>query len=180
MMNRLQFLTLVFTPLVARCIPAQASPRLPSRIQIADRSEPGQRLILSGRALGSDGRPLAGVEIYAYHTGADGLYRRDRYTPEWPSKPPRLEGTLRTAADGSYEIDTIKPAAYPSRNNPAHIHFKLRASGFPEQGETIWFEGDPLLTAQQKAPYIVRLRRDNDGVLRGTHNFRLGSPQWNG
>ena len=180
MMNRLQFLALVFTPLVARCIPLRASPRLPSRIQIAANSEPGERLILSGHALGSDGRPLAGVEIYAYHTGADGLYRRDRYTPEWPSKPPRLQGTLRTATDGSYEIDTIKPAAYPSRNNPAHIHFKLRASGFPEQGETIWFEGDPLLTAQQKAAYVVRLRRDSDGVLRGTHDFHLGSPQWNG
>jgi len=177
MMNRLQFLALVFTPMLARCLPAQASPEVPSRIQIAGRSEPGVRLILSGRALGRDGKPLAGVEIYAYHTGADGLYRADRYTPEWPSKPPRLEGTLRTAADGSYQIDTIKPGAYPSRNNPAHIHFKLRARGYPEQGETIWFEGDPLLTSQQKPAYVVRLQRDSAGVLHGTHDFHLGSPQ---
>jgi Protocatechuate 3,4-dioxygenase beta subunit len=177
MITRLQFLALVFTPLIARCTPAQASPRLPSRIQIAAKGEPGERLILSGHTLGPDGRPLAGVEVYAYHTGADGLYRRDRYTPEWPSKPPRLQGTLRTAGDGSYQIDTIKPAAYPSRNNPAHTHFKLRAPGFPEQGETIWFEGDPLLTAQQKAPYVVPLRRDSDGVLRGRHDFKLGSAQ---
>ncbi|MGH9422656.1 MAG: protocatechuate 3,4-dioxygenase, partial [Thermoanaerobaculia bacterium] len=104
-------------------------------------------------------------------------YRDDRYTPEWPAKPPRLQGTLRTAADGSYEIDSIKPAAYPSRNNPAHIHFKLRAPGYPEQGETIWFEGDLLLTAQQKASYIVRLHRDANGLWRGTHDFHLGSPQ---
>jgi protocatechuate 3,4-dioxygenase, beta subunit len=175
MMNRLQFFALLFTPLLARCLPAQASP-LPSRIQIAGRNEPGTRLILSGRVLGSDGRPLAGVEVYAYHTGADGLYRRDRYTPEWPSKPPRLEGTLRTAADGSYQIDTIKPGAYPSHNNPAHIHFKLRAPGYAEQGQTLWFEGDPLLTAAQGSAYIVRLY-DTGGVLRGKYDFRLGSPQ---
>src|SRR4051812_19901470 len=98
MMNRLQFLALVFTPLLARCMPAQASPHTPSRIQIAGRSEPGVRLLLSGRTFGRDGKPLPGVEIYAYHTGADGLYRNDRYTPEWPAKPPRLQGTLHTAA----------------------------------------------------------------------------------
>jgi protocatechuate 3,4-dioxygenase, beta subunit len=135
------------------------------------------RLILSGRASGSDGKPLPGAEIYAYHTGADGLYRVDRYTPEWPSKPPRLQGTLRTAADGSYQIDTIKPGAYPGRNNPAHIHFKLRASGYAEQGETIWFEGDPLLTPQQKPAYVVHLQPDSDGALHGTHDFHFGSPQ---
>lgn len=135
------------------------------------------RLLLSGRTLGRDGKPLAGVEIYAYHTGADGLYRNDRYTPEWPAKPPRLQGTLHTAANGSYQIDTIKPGAYPSRNNPAHIHFKLRAPGYPEQGETIWFEGDPLLTSQQKPAYVVRLQRDSGGVLHGTHDFHLGRPQ---
>ena len=158
-------------------MPAQASSTGPSRIQIAGRSEPGIRLILSGRAFGSDGKPLAGVEIYAYHTGADGLYRTDRYTPEWPSKPPRLQGTLRTAADGSYQIDTVKPGSYPSRNNPAHIHFKLRASGYPERGETIWFEGDALLTPKEKPAYVVHLQHDSSGVLHGTHDFHLGSPQ---
>jgi protocatechuate 3,4-dioxygenase beta subunit len=177
MMNRLQFLALVFAPLLTRCLPANASPNLPSRIQIASKSEPGDRLILSGRTMGRNGKPLGGVEIYAYHTGADGLYRSDRHTPEWPSKPPRLQGTLRTAADGSYQIDTIKPGSYPSRNNPAHIHFKLRAPGYTEQGETIWFEGDPLLTASQRSAYVVPLRRDAGGVLHGTHDFHLGSPQ---
>jgi protocatechuate 3,4-dioxygenase beta subunit len=177
MMNRLQFLALFVTPLIARCLPAHASPAMHPRIQIATANEPGERLALSGHALGSDGRPLAGVEIYAYHTDARGLYRDDRNIPEWPSKPPRLQGTLRTAADGSYEIDTIKPAPYPSRNNPAHIHFKLRAPGYPEQSETIWFEGDPLLTSQQKAPYVVALHRKTDGVWRGAHDFHVGSPQ---
>ena len=167
---RMQLLALLSVPLLA-------SPGLTSHIVIAGPKEPGQRLVITGRVFGADGKPRGGVEIYAYHTGADGLYRPDRYTPEWPLKPPRLQGTLRTASDGSYQIETIKPGAYPSRNNPAHIHFKLRASGYPEQGETIWFEGDPLLTPQQKHAYVVHLQADSGGTLHGIHDFHLGTAQ---
>ena len=144
-----------------------------SHIRIAPPGEPGQRLILTGRVFDAHGRPAVNVEIYAYHTDARGLYRNDRYTPEWPSRPPRLQGTLRTAADGSYEIDTILPAPYPSRNNPAHIHFDLRGPGF-DQGETLLFEGDPLLRYAPTTPASVRpLVRDKQGVWHCTRDFHL-------
>ena len=99
----------------------------PSHMKIAADNEPGQRMIITGRVFGTDGKPLGGVTIDAYHTDAKGLYRLDDHYPE---EPARLHGTLVTAADGSYEIDTIRPAPYPHRNIPAHIHFRLRGKGF--------------------------------------------------
>ena len=106
-------------------------------------------MILTGKVLDVDGHPRGGVEIYAYHTDANGLYR-----PEgWSSLPPRLQGTLHTAADGTYQIDTIRPTPYPNRTIPAHIHFHLRAPGMHEQSEILWFTGDPLLKPDDYAKY---------------------------
>ena len=123
-----RILALLFIPL-----DAYASP---SRMKIAADNEPGQRLVITGHVLGADGKPRR-VELYAYHTDAKGLYRPDgSFKGE-----PRLRGTLVTAADGSYEIDTIKPAPYPNRDIPAHIHVHLRGPGF-DQEEEIRFEGN--------------------------------------
>jgi protocatechuate 3,4-dioxygenase beta subunit len=164
-----------------------ASPGLSSRIRIAPAGEPGERMILAGRVVGVDGGPLGGIEIEAYHTDATGLYRPDRSVPSWPDRPPRLSGRLTTAADGSYEIDTVRPGAYPGGGNPAHIHFRIFASGAhftgTHQGETLWFEGEPFLTPEQVRREtsiaagtfcaIQPLARGADGVLRCRRDFRF-------
>ena len=127
MMNRIAWLALLFLAAVANA----KSPK----VKIASDSEPGQRLILTGHVVDPDGKPVR-VMLYAYHTDARGLYRPDgSFRGE-----PRLKGTLLTAPDGSYEIDTIRPAPYPNRNIPAHIHVHLR---WPQhdQEEEIRFEG---------------------------------------
>jgi protocatechuate 3,4-dioxygenase beta subunit len=151
-----------------------------SHIQIATQSEPGQRMILTGKVLDADSHPVGGVEIHAFHTDAKGLYH-----PEGSSSaPPRLQGTLRTAPDGTYQIDTIRPMPYPNARIPAHVHFELRAPGIPEQKEILWFTGDPFLRPGDYAKYehdgtfspIRPLLKGVDGVLRCTRDFRLGRP----
>src|SRR5256885_10298219 len=122
-------------------------------LQIAPHGEPGQRLLLSGKVFGPDGKPRAGIEMHAWHTDAQGLYRRDR-----GDGPPRLQGTLRTAADGSYAIDTIKPGLYPAAKSGAHMHFKIG-----DRNETIFFDGASA----------IRLARRAARVLRGTHDLQL-------
>jgi protocatechuate 3,4-dioxygenase beta subunit len=126
-------------------------------LQIAPHSEPGERLLLTGKVFGPGGKPRAGVEMHVWHTDAQGLYHRQP-----GDAPPRLQGTLRTAADGSYAIDTIKPGAYPGGKGRAHMHFTVGG-----QSETIFFDG----------PSSVHLQRGGDGVLRGTWDFHLRGAQ---
>ena len=145
-----------FAPFVPRAWglqwPEQPANPSATSARIAPASEPGDPLVISGRVYESDGRtPAAGVVIYAYHTDAKGLYRPDHYTADWSTRRPRLEATVRTGKDGAYEFTTIRPAPYPQRNNPAHVHFVLWWPDRHRQGDTLWFDGDPLLTPQMYA-----------------------------
>jgi protocatechuate 3,4-dioxygenase beta subunit len=123
-------------------------------------------MLLTGRVLGPDGRPRGGVVMKVHQTDARGEYGRDA------GGNARLHGTLVTAPDGSFSIDTIRPGAYPDGRSAAHIHFLLRADG-REQPETLFFAGDPRLTPQQPESLRLNLRRGSDGVWRGTYDFRL-------
>lgn len=147
----------------------------PSHLVIAPPGEPGVRIVVSGRVLDASGRPVPRVDIRAYHTDARGLYRADSKMYS-DSAPPRLQGTLRTADDGSYVIETIRPAPYPSRTLPAHIHFELRPPNGPHEYAILYFADDPLLTAQQRAklPQAICRLAPSKGILRCTRDFHLG------
>lgn len=153
-----------------------AAALLSSHLTIAGPNEPGQRLVVSGRVLDAAGHAVAGVMVRAYHTDARGLYRSD-HQMYGASAPPRLQGSLRTAADGSYVIETIRPAPYPDRTIPAHIHFELRPPNGTREPAILYFADDPLLTAAERAkrPWAVcALTRTPDRVLHCTRDFHLG------
>jgi protocatechuate 3,4-dioxygenase beta subunit len=139
-----RILALLFIPLAAY--------GSPSRAKLAPDNEPGQRMVITGHVFGSDGKPIGGVQIEAYHTDANGNYRLD---DRYPEEPARLHRTLVTAADGSYQIETIRPAPYPHRSVPAHIHFRLLGHGF-DRRET-W-----------NLPKLPP-----NGLLRLTHDFHV-------
>ncbi|HEY2092751.1 MAG TPA: hypothetical protein VGJ81_12750 [Thermoanaerobaculia bacterium] len=148
----------------------------PSHLLLAPLSEPGQRIVVSGRVLDASGHPVPHVTIVAYHTDAHGLYRADgsMYSD---TAPPRLRGSLRTDDHGSYDIETIRPAPYPNRSQPAHIHFELRPPTGPHEYAILYFADDPLLSAAQRAKQpqaICRLTPGGKGVLRCTRDFHLG------
>jgi protocatechuate 3,4-dioxygenase beta subunit len=144
---------------------------------IAAKSEPGERLILTGTVFGGeDGKPREGVTVYAYHTDARGHYRNK------PWGRPRLRGWARTNAKGRYEFHTIKPGPYPMRRNPAHIHMTIAVSGKTEWWiPELRFGGDPFLSrqeAERAAPHdtfasIRPLERQSDGTLRCVRDIRL-------
>lgn len=138
--------------------------------------EPGERLTVTGRVVGADGvTPAAGVILYAYHTDAEGHYTRGLATK------PRLRGWLRTGADGRYLYVTIRPAPYPGRRIPAHIHTQLWGPGVPPQwGTDLNFEDDPLVTDEDRrrsaalGPFaFVRPLERRAGGLHATHDLRL-------
>lgn len=160
--------------LAALIPPAQGS----VRVSLAAADEPGERLIVSGRVVGPDGKtPVAGASVYVYQTDKDGIYSK----PVNDSRTPRLRAHLSSDAEGRYEYSTIKPGSYPDTRNPAHIHYVVKASGYRERVFEIVFENDPLVTeriradaAKEGSGFSIRpLSRDPQGVLHCTQDIRL-------
>ena len=140
-------------------------------------TEPGEPLLVTGTVYGPDGTtPAAGVELYAYHTDAEGLYSETN-----DNTHPRLKGTVRTGADGRYELRTIKPAPYPGGGVPAHIHYRISGGGYPDQRADLNFEGDPYLSSRAAARSAERgrfgsirpLEKDADGAWHVVFDLKL-------
>lgn len=144
---------------------------LSSSARIAPESEPGDPLVVHGRAVAEDGKtPVGNAVIFAYHTDRNGLYDVAGAPPhQW-----RLKGWVRTAADGTFEFRTIRPGAYPQNKVPQHIHLNI----FIPDGRRYWadelqFADDPLLPASDRDK-AVRVRREG-GTQHVDFVFRLRS-----
>jgi protocatechuate 3,4-dioxygenase beta subunit len=125
-------------------------PRMVTRsARIAAAGEPGTPLVVHGRLFQRDGRtPAANVVVFAYHTDSRGHYdEASQGAHSW-----RLQGWARTDAAGAFEFETIRPAPYPGRTIPAHIHLSLEGPGVPRRWTPeVWFEDDDILTTAQRA-----------------------------
>jgi protocatechuate 3,4-dioxygenase beta subunit len=112
----------------------------------------GERIIVHGRILDENGRPVPQTLIEFWQANAGGRYRHKKDTYLAPIDP-NFGGCGRCLSDenGYYFFRTIKPGPYPWRNyvnswRPAHIHFSIFGSGFAQRLITqMYFEGDPLI-----------------------------------
>lgn len=111
----------------------------------------GQRILVHGKVLGWDGKPVPNTLIEIWQANAGGRYRHKNDTFEAPLDP-HFNGLGRTLTDaeGNYSFYTIKPGAYPWGNHynawrPAHIHFSLYGRQFGERLVTqMYFPDDPM------------------------------------
>ncbi|MCU1571439.1 MAG: protocatechuate 3,4-dioxygenase subunit beta [Naasia sp.] len=111
----------------------------------------GERIIVAGRVLDGEGRPVRNQLIEVWQANASGRYvhKRDQH-PAPLDRNFTGVGRAITGDDGSYRFVTIKPGPYPWRNHrnawrPAHIHFSLFGNAFTERLVTqMYFPGDPL------------------------------------
>src|SRR6267142_4767889 len=158
---------------------AKPSVAAPWKLTMVSDNEPGEPLIMSGIIYSPDGRtPLEGINLWVYHTDATGQYS----TTGGDNRNTRLHGLMRTNAEGRYEFRTIKPASYPGRRIPAHIHAFVSGPGYPEYWiDEYWFEGDPFITDDMRRKLtgqgnffpVIKLTRGNDGVLRGVRDIKI-------
>ena len=111
----------------------------------------GERIIVTGRVLGSDGEPLRGQLVEVWQANAAGRYAHSVDDHDAPLDP-NFSGGGRclTSDQGEYRFITIKPGAYPWKNHhnawrPAHIHFSVFGRSFTQRLITqMYFPGDPL------------------------------------
>lgn len=141
--------------------------------RIAGPDEPGERMMLTGRVMTADGRePAVGVVIYAHHTNAAGLYANGLPDTQWSRRHGRLRGWVRTDSEGRYSFDTVKPAPYPDRTMPAHVHLFVGEPGKrPYYIDDVVFDGEFGVTPAYRDAQelrggsgIVRLSRASSGL----------------
>ena len=117
------------------------------------RSAPlGEKMVLVGRLLDADGRPIRDGLVEIWQANASGRYFHPGDTHDAPLDP-NFKGIGRTFTDseGRYRFVTVKPGSYPWRNHPfawrpQHIHFSLLGNAPVQRLVTqMYFPGDPLL-----------------------------------
>ena len=112
----------------------------------------GERIVVTGRVLDANARPVANTLVEVWQANAAGRYPHPRDLHNAPTDPNFTgAGRALTDAEGRYRFVTIRPGEYPWRNHynawrPAHIHFSLFGPAFVTRLVTqMYFPGDPLL-----------------------------------
>jgi protocatechuate 3,4-dioxygenase, beta subunit len=143
----------------------------------------GQRIVVSGRVLDSDGRPVGNTLVEIWQANAAG-----RYVSPGDQHPAPLDpnftgaGRCMTDAGGGYRFTTIRPGCYPWRNHhnawrPAHIHFSLFGPELTSRLITqMYFPDDPLFELDP----IFQSIPDPRGRQRLVSRFDIEStePEW--
>jgi len=143
----------------------------------------GERIIVTGRVLDEDGRPVRNTLIEIWQTNAAGRYLHAKDNHPAPLDP-NFKGAGRAFTDdeGRYRFVTIKPGAYPWRNHhnawrPAHIHFSLFGPALVTRLVTqMYFPGDPLFS-QDPIFNSVRDERARQRLI-SRFDMDLTEPEW--
>jgi protocatechuate 3,4-dioxygenase beta subunit len=142
----------------------------------------GERIIVTGRVLDGDGRPIPYTLVEVWQANAAG-----RYVDPADRHPAPLDpnftgaGRCRTDGEGRYRFVTVKPGAYPWKNHhnawrPAHIHFSVFG---PELGSRLvtqmYFPGDPLMAFD---PILRSVPEGARPRLVAAFDFDTTQPEW--
>jgi protocatechuate 3,4-dioxygenase beta subunit len=111
----------------------------------------GEKIVVTGRVVDEDGKPVRNSLLEIWQCNAAGRYRHKKDQHDAPLDPNfNGWGKMFTDDDGRYRFVTIKPGPYPWGNHekawrPAHIHFSLFGNVYAQRLVTqMYFPGDPL------------------------------------
>ena len=127
----------------------------------------GTPLTIQGKILKAEdcSTPVSNATVDIWHCDSDGDYDNDGY---------KCRGAVQSDRNGNYTFTTIYPPPYGNR--PRHIHFKIRAEGFPELTSQIYFKGDPNLgndfARNAEASRVIEVVKKNE-LLTGVFNIYI-------
>jgi protocatechuate 3,4-dioxygenase beta subunit len=111
----------------------------------------GQPVVITGRVLDEDSRPVRRTLIEVWNANTYGRYSHliDAGRNDAPLDPHFYGfGRLLTDGEGNYCVRTLKPGAYIARRDigwwrPPHVHFSILGSGLRLVTQ-MYFPGEPL------------------------------------
>lgn len=144
----------------------------------------GEPCFVSGRVLGLQGQPLAGVQMDVWQSDEDGFY--DVQRPPTAEQPHvhRARGRLQTDGQGRYHFRSILAQPYPIPHDgpvgkmlealgrhpwrPAHLHFMLQAPGYERLITHVFRDEDQYLDSDAvfgvRSTLISRWERHEAGL----------------
>jgi hydroxyquinol 1,2-dioxygenase len=155
------------------------APWEPTGASISRGTGDGEPARIHGRVLDTSGTPVGGAVLDVWGTNGHGLY--ENVDPSQPDY--NLRGRFLSAADGSYDLWTVKPVSYPipddgpvgellfvtGRHNmrPAHFHVIAAADGYRSIVTELYTDDDPYLGSDAvfgvKPSLVVHYNRIDDG-----------------
>jgi protocatechuate 3,4-dioxygenase beta subunit len=143
----------------------------------------GERIIVTGRVLDDNGRPVPDTLVEVWQANAAGRYFHKKDDHRAPLDPNFTGGgRAMTDSTGCYRFITIKPGAYPWQNHdnawrPAHIHFSLFGPAFATRLITqMYFPGDPLF-AFDPIFQSIRDQRSRERLI-SRFDLETTQPEW--
>ncbi|MBY5440347.1 intradiol ring-cleavage dioxygenase [Rhizobium leguminosarum] len=133
------------------------APELPMGANIC-LDQKGEDMVIGGRILDTDGRPISNAVIDVWQANDEGFYdvQQKGIQPDF-----NLRGVFRTGADGRYWFRAVKPKYYPIPDDgpvgkllgalgrhpyrPAHLHYIIKADGFEALTTHIFDPDDPYI-----------------------------------
>lgn len=143
---------------------------MPATINVADTSagwySAGQKLLVKGKVYKVDGKtPAPNVVIYYWQTDNDGNYTPKDGMDESAKRHGYIRGWVKTNESGEYSIYTVRPAPYPKRTDPAHIHASVKEPGINNEYyiDDFVFNDDKFLTSAKRNE---QENRGGSGILK--------------
>lgn len=154
------------------------APELPMGADIC-LDQKGEPMLIRGRILDTEGKPIAGAKIDVWQANDEGFYdvQQKGIQPDF-----NLRGVFRTGADGAYHFRGVKPKFYPIPDDgpvgkllgalgrhpyrPAHLHYIIEAPGFSRLVTHIFDPDDPYIHSDAvfgvKESLMAEFRRVDD------------------
>lgn len=153
----------------------------------------GEDMVISGRVLDTQGRPIADAVLDVWQANDEGFYdvQQKGIQPDF-----NLRGVFRTGPDGRYWFRAVKPKYYPIPEDgtvgkllgalgrhpyrPAHLHYIIRADGFETLTTHIFDPDDPYINSDAvfgvKESLLAEFRKVDDPERASALDF--AGPFW--
>ncbi len=113
------------------------TPDTPHRAILHETDTAGIPLVIEGRVLTTNCRPIPGAVLDVWSCDADGVYDNEGF---------KLRGHQFTDNQGAFHIETVKPSVYYQfliRRTP-HVHIKVQGRETSLLTTQLFFPGEPL------------------------------------